>query len=115
MALPEFIKAIIEKKLGLFCNNRVPAHIRNKLNVSFETRANNVTIYENRAPWCSELTEWTKMKVAQIRYDEKTTLWRLYCCDRHEKWHQYEPLSAMKNLDLLINEIETDPTGIFWG
>lgn len=115
VALPEFIKVLVEKKLGEYCNNRVPVHLHNKLNVTFETRANNITIYENRAPWRSDLTEWTKIKVAQIRYDEKKAMWKLYCRDQYGKWHLYEPLPAMKDLDRIIEEIETDPTGIFWG
>ncbi len=30
--------------------------------------------------------EWTRMKVAQLRYDRSSSRWSLYCCDRNERW-----------------------------
>lgn len=115
MAFPELTKALIEKKVGEYCDKRVPGHLRNKVRVSYEIRGNNVTIFENRAPWHSEMTEWTKGKVAQIRYDEKKAMWVLYCRDRNGKWYKYKPFPEVKILDRVIDEIHADPTGIFWG
>lgn len=115
MPLPDFVKALIEKKVGDYCTGKVPAHLRNKVNITFEIKGNNVTIYENRAPWRSDFTEWTKSQAAQIRYDEKKAMWRLYCRDRNGKWHLFEPLPALKDLDRIIEEIDRDATGIFWG
>ncbi len=115
MAFPEITNALIEKKIGKYCDNRIPAHLRNKVTVSYEIRGSNVTIFESRAPWRSEMTEWTKSKVAQIRYDEKKTMWTLFCRDQYGKWYKYESLPAVKNLDRVIEEIDADPTGIFWG
>lgn len=115
MPLSDFVKTLIQKKVGEFCNKRVPVHLRNQVNVTFETRANNITLYENRAPWRPGLIEWTKSKVAQIRYDEKKAMWTLYCPDRNGKWHEYESLPPTKNLDRIIEEIDADPTRIFWG
>jgi len=31
------------------------------------------------------------------------------------KWHKYEPLDSSKNMSDLVNEIDADPYGCFWG
>ncbi|MBI4844501.1 MAG: DUF3024 domain-containing protein [Nitrospirae bacterium] len=115
MPLPVLVKALIEKKVGEFCTKKVPARVLNELNVSYDIRGNSVTIFENRAPWRPDMKEWTSMPVAQIRYDNKTGEWTLYCADRNDKWHKYLGIEATKNIGALLNEIDKDPTGIFWG
>lgn len=74
-----------------------------------------VTIFENRAPWRPEFTEWTSMPIAQLRYDEKAGKWTLYCADRNDRWHKYEGLLPTKDIDQILAEIDRDPTGIFCG
>ncbi|MBA3071919.1 MAG: DUF3024 domain-containing protein, partial [Nitrospirae bacterium] len=76
---------------------------------------NSVTIFENRAPWHPDMKEWTSMPIAQIRYDDKTGKWTLYCADRNDKWHEYYDIEPTKNIGEILAEIDEDPTGIFWG
>lgn len=115
MPLPVLVKALIEKKVGEYCKTKVPPHILNELNVSYNIRGNSVTIFENRAPWRPDMKEWTSMPVAQMRYDSKTGEWTLYCADRNDKWHKYMGIEPTKNIDEILVEINKDPTGIFWG
>ena len=115
MPLPTLVKTLSEKKVGDFCKKRVPAHALDKVNLSYKIRGNSVTIFENRAPWRPELKEWTSRQVAQIRYDDKTGNWTLYCSDRNDKWHEYMDSDSTKNIDKILREIDEDPTGIFWG
>lgn len=88
MPLPPLVKTLIEKKVGGYCKNKVPAHALHQVNVSYKIRGNNVTIFENRVPCRPEWTEWTSMPIAQIRYDAKTGKWALYCADRNDRWHE---------------------------
>ncbi len=115
MPLPVFVKSLVEKKVGDFCKKRVPAHLLEKINISYKVKGNSVTIFENRAPWRPELKDWTSMSIAQIRYDDKIGEWSLYCADRNDKWHKYMDFEATKNIDKILAEIDKDPTGIFWG
>lgn len=55
------------------------------------------------------------MKVAQLRYDSSSGQWSLYCCDRNERWWSYDNIGSSQSVDLLLAEIDADPTGIFWG
>lgn len=115
MPIPDFIKALAEKKIGEFCERRVSPHVRHKVNLSYKVRGNSITIIENRAPWRKELIEWTHSPIAQIRYDEKKNTWTLYCMDRNRKWWVYDSLPSVKDIDKVIDEIDKDPTRIFWG
>lgn len=114
MPLPPLVKTLIEKKVGEYCKNKVPAHALHQVNVSYKIRGNSVTIFENRVPWRPEWTEWTSMPIAQIRYDVKTGKWALYCADRNDRWHEYIDM-MLQNIDKILAEIDKDPTGIFWG
>ncbi|TRZ89039.1 MAG: DUF3024 domain-containing protein [Methanosarcinales archaeon] len=115
MPLPVLVKNLVEKKVDAFCKKTVPPHVLHQVNLSFKIRGNSVTIFENRAPWHEGIKEWTSMKIAQFRYDEKSGQWRLYCADRNERWHEYWNMKPTKNIDKILTEIDEDPTGIFWG
>lgn len=59
-------------------------------------------------------TEWTTMKVAQLRYDSSDT-WSLYCRDSSERWWLYDGIAPTSGVDGWLAEIGEDPAGIFWG
>src|SRR5208337_374334 len=111
MPLPELIKKSAEKKIQAFCENRVPPHARSQVRLTFKFRGNVVAIFEERAPWRKDLTEWTSLPVAQIKYVEKTNRWELFCADRNGKWHKYLSKEATSDMDAIIEEINRDPTG----
>ena len=115
MPLPAMVKAMVEKKVGEFCEKRVPKHVRHEVTVSYKIRGSGVIIYENRAPW-SKLAgdKWTSMEIAQLRYDEKSGKWTLYCYTRRGR-QDYWDLEPNKRIEVLLREIDKDPTGIFWG
>ncbi len=60
-------------------------------------------------------SEWTRQPVAQLRHEPSDHHWRLYCTDRNSRWHYYDMVEATPQLDELLDEIDRDPTGIFWG
>jgi hypothetical protein len=60
------------------------------------------------------VTEWSKVRVAQLRYSANTQHWSLYWADRNGRWHRYDDLDPGP-VDKALNEIEADPTCIFWG
>lgn len=88
MALPEFIKASVEKALTAYCSRKVPAHVSDRLKVNFRFRGNNVTLFESR-PYFLDQSKWIDSVVAQFRYDPENGTWSLYCADRNSRWHAY--------------------------
>ena len=101
-------------KIRKYCRARVPACFRHQVRVEAAVRSNSVTIFDCRPPWHPNLTEWSKVRVAQLRYSANTHHWSLYWADRNGRWHRYYDLDPGL-VDEALNEIETDPTCIFWG
>ena len=99
-----------------YCEQRVPPHALHQVRLETIVERNIVTIVERRAPWRPDYgPEWTTGPVARLRYVHKyrhrTLLWR----DRNQRWHHYDLVEPTADVTALINEIERDPTGIFWG
>ncbi len=115
LALSEIQKKKVDSVLTLYCEEKVPAHVRDQVRLSYESRGNFVTLFEDRPVWNDPTAEWTHMKVAQFRFDDESLNWNLYCCDRNQKWHKYQGLSPSSRFEDLIDEVDDDPTGIFWG
>ena len=75
-----------------------------------------VTIFECRPPWSQMIGPgWTRVTVAQLRFDPRGATWALYYADRNSRWHPYSGAAPTPDLDQLLAEIDSDPTGIFWG
>jgi Protein of unknown function (DUF3024) len=74
-----------------WCQQRVPAQVRDQVSVEHRVRGRIVTIVERRPPWSPALgPEWTTMPVAQLRYAPPPPAggrWRLYWADRNRRWH----------------------------
>ena len=112
MPLPPLIRQLLDTKLGAWCADRVPEHIRDQLRYEHDIRGSAVTIFEVRPTWDGSPGE-TRGKVAQIRYEDDVFV--LYCRDRNGRWHFFEPFEPTKDLDAVLAEIERDETGIFFG
>ncbi len=79
-------------------------------------RGTTVTIVECRPPWRADpRPEWSRLPIAQLRYDPTRITWALYWRDRNPRWHQYDRTAAVSDVDQLLAEIDADPTAIFWG
>lgn len=75
-----------------------------------------VTIVERRAPWRRDLgPEGTSLGIARLRYNGRRGEWTLYWRDRNALWHRYDLIEPSSDVATLLNGIETDRTGIFWG
>jgi Protein of unknown function (DUF3024) len=76
----------------------------------------NLTILESRPPW-REATgpQWTPFPIARLRYTQANRTWSLHWRDRNLRFHRYEQLPPSPHIDDLLQEIDRDPTAIFWG
>ena len=101
-------------KIRKYCRARVPPSFRDQIRIEAAVRGSSVSIYECRPPWHSDLSEWSKVRVAQLRYSAENHNWSLYWADRNGRWHRYEDMEPGP-VDKLLGEIEADPTCIFWG
>jgi hypothetical protein len=87
-----------------------------QLRVEAEVEATRVAIVEWRAPWSPDFgPEWSSVGVARLRYTATKREWTLQSADSDGRWSRYEYINAVPRVDVLLNEIDRDPTGIFWG
>lgn len=118
MALPELIKAQVEKKLGKLCEDRIPEHVKDKVNLTYKIRGDAVTLLERRFIPMRET--WIEMPIAKIKYDrDDSGKWFLFMANRNDKWFNYfeywNDSKKARTLDKVIEEIDKDPKGVFWG
>jgi len=111
MAVPVPAIANIQR----FCEKHSPPEMRDELRLEYTTRGNSVTIADCRPVWQGAPGDWTRMPIAQLRYQPANELWTLYWADRNDRWHLYEDLEPTKDLDAVLAEVDEDPTCIFFG
>ena len=110
--LPELDVARVRR----WCEQRVPAHVRDQIRVEVDVAPRHLTIVECRPPWRPEAgPEWTRFPIARLRYTKTSRRWSLLWRDRHLRFHAYDRLAPSVHVDDLLREIDADPTAIFWG
>ena len=116
MAIPEAIEREATKEVEAFCDGRVPHELRDQVRLEFFVRGNAITIVERRPRRSPDFgPDWNSMKVGQVRYVPAAGAWALYCSDRNGRWSRYLDAEPSNDIRSLLNEIDADPTGIFWG
>jgi hypothetical protein len=58
---------------------------------------------------------WTSSSIARLRYVVRDQSWTLQWRDRNGRWHRHADANPTDDGTVLLNEIDEDPTGIFWG
>jgi len=112
--LSQFELRLVERLLARFYGRRLLAHVQHQIRLHHTIRGNAVTLFEIR-PGFDNSAVWVKTPIARFQFDAATGLWSLYWHDRNRLWRRYADLAATRNLELLITEVDRDPTSIFWG
>ncbi|MCA2988947.1 MAG: DUF3024 domain-containing protein [Gemmatimonas sp.] len=87
--------------------------MRDKLQNGYRFEGPAVIFFERRPHF--QTRKWLEEYIAKFRYTKRTGLWSLSCQFRDLKWRAYEPLPASDDLAELVEELERDPTCIFFG
>ena len=112
MPLPDLDVARVQR----WCAARVPDHARHQVRVECEIAPRHLTVVERRAPWREDYgPEWTSLPIARLRWNATTKTWTLYWRDRNLRFHHYDRAPATANIQTLLDELDRDPTAIFWG
>ena len=115
MTLSDFEIKRVEKLVGQFIERKRPAkHIRKELDFSFRISAQSFEIFEIRPQW-NDPTKTTETPVARATYVKSKNIWKLYWMRADLKWHSYQPFPSSKSLEKILQVIEEDSHGCFWG
>ena len=75
-----------------------------------------VTVIECRAPWNADAgAEWTRRPIAQLTYHPSTSQWTLASFDQRGKALRSRQTAPTTTVADLLEIVERDPTGSFWG
>jgi len=97
-------------------NNRLPERAIGQIRYEIDIEGQAVTMYECRPPWRPENgPDWTRFPIVRFRYTKSRREWATYWRDRNLKFHRYDPMPPSRDLQVLIDAIEADRSGIFWG
>ncbi len=55
-------------RIRKYCQSRVPASLRSQIRIEAAVRGSSVSIYKCRPSWQLNLTEWSKVRVAQLMW-----------------------------------------------
>lgn len=58
---------------------------------------------------------WLSVPMAKLRYDEPADTWTLFSATVDGDWQVYADAYPTNHVGPLLDEIDRDPTGIFWG
>jgi Protein of unknown function (DUF3024) len=50
-----------------------------------------------------------------LRYTARLGNWTLYWSDRTQRWHKYGLVAPTPDVLALLDELDRDPTYMFWG
>ncbi len=114
MPLPEFTRKLIETKLEEYCTGKIPEHARNQVQLIYKIAGNKATLIETR-PYFRDPNTWTETPLAQFRFDTETKKWALYYMDRNSRWQPYDLAEESADFEKLLEGLDKDRTGIFWG
>lgn len=104
------------KRVRRWCEQRVPAQVRDKVRIECDVAPRHLTIVECRPPGrLEDGPDWFRMPVARLRYTKRTGLWSLYWRDHNLEFHVYDQLAPSPHVDDLLQELDSDPTALFWG
>jgi len=104
----------IKRAVGGLCEQRTPAHLKDKLRYEYEIEKQNVIFYEVRPAFMQE-GEFTKMPMAKLTYVSSRKVWKLFWKRASGKCEKYEPIDSTKDLKSLVQEIDQDGFGCFLG
>jgi hypothetical protein len=114
LPISSFEQKRVSKLLREYCDQRIPPHIRDEVQLGFRFEGNNVVLYERRPAW-NRPGEWVEPSVAKFRFFVGRQGWALYWRDRNGRWKRYDLVAPSRQFEDLLEEVDADPTGIFWG
>jgi hypothetical protein len=114
MPLPAEDVALVQQFVdGL--NAAMPPRAASQLRYRLDTYRNALTIVECQAADPDDPTgTWFEVFVGRLRFT-RSRGWELYYSDRDSNFHIYEPALPTRDVGELVSELDSDPTGIFFG
>ncbi len=110
-SIPETDLAHIQK----WCRDKVPAEHAHQIRVVANVDGRHVVIAEERSPsYGGAEGTWDSHPLARLTYVTSRREWNLAVSTDADRFRRYAPWPT-GSLKSLLDEIDDDPTNIFWG
>jgi hypothetical protein len=97
-------------------NDRLPEHARGQTRFGLDVADRQLTVLECRPPWRPEYgPDWTRFPVVRFHYNKARREWAIFWRDRNLRFHRFDPVAPSRQIERLLEEVDADRTGIFWG
>lgn len=108
--------SMIEVQLKSFVDAKRPKdeEVRKQLDFGYSWDGQTVLLFEIRPQW-NDPTNILELPFAKLRFVKASKIWKLYWMRGSGKWEAYEPKPESANLQLLLDEIDHDGYGCFFG
>ncbi len=114
MAFSEIELGRIKKLVGGLCERRTRPDLREQLRLEYRVKSHDVTVFERRPNWDGSPGH-TEINVAKLKFIRRAGEWRLLWQRADMRWHGYDPVAQGRSLSRLVDEIDEDPYGCFFG
>lgn len=115
MALSEFELKRVEKLASKFVeSHRPPAHIRSQLDIGFRISGQSLELFEIRPRWDNP-SEILEQDFAKTTFIKKSKSWKIYWIRQDLKWHRYDPVPDVSNLEEFFSLVSEDAYACFRG
>ena len=114
MAFSEVELKNIDEIVGGLCRRRNRPEFKDDLSLEFNVAGHDVVIFERRPKYGARVGV-TDSPVAKLKFVRTQGEWRLFWRRQDLKWHGYGRLPSSKKLERLVDEVDRDPYGCFFG
>ena len=102
-------------RIRRWCASRVSGEAAKEVRVVGTVDGRCVVIAEERPPWQgAEGAPWESYPVARLTYVMSSRSWKLEVSTEGERFRRYSNLPS-GSLDEVLEELDVDPTFVFWG
>ena len=105
------IKKLMEKYLEVI---RPPEDVRKNIDYNYEIEGQSIILNEIRPSWRNP-EEKTISGFAKVAFVKKLGLWKIFWKRSDLKFHQYKPVSTVKELEMALKIIDEDTHCCFHG
>lgn len=110
--LPEYAIQVVQR----WAEARTPVEFSDRMRVEVESHPRGLTIVEcSVIPKLNGEMDWLCVPRERLGYSSGSGEWTLYCFDRNSRVCRYRDFEPSMEIQDLLEEIDDDPTCIFWG
>lgn len=115
MAISEFEIKRCERELEKFIAAKRPApNLRHKLDLGYRIENQSVELFEIRPEWRNP-AKIMQLPIAKATYVKTDKIWKIYWQRQDLRWHRYDPVPQVKQLEEFLSVVDEDAHACFFG